>query len=190
MTKDDWIQIYESICSDMEQPVDYLPQGVLLGLAAFPFLWLCWRVFSRGRRPDWVRIGACACCIVYVYVLLNMVFFSREPGSRTGVNMQLLGTWGDTPKARGYVIENVILFLPFGVLFPCAIPLLRRIWCCVPTACLCSIALEGLQFATQRGYCQLDDVVMNTAGAATGWLLYRIMLHRVIRSHERKRNGN
>lgn len=189
MTGDDWLQIYESICDDMRQPISCLPQGLLLGLAVFLLIWLCRKMLFRGRKPDWVRIGAIAWCAVYMYVLLNIAFFSREPGSRTGVNMQLFGTWGDTPEARGYVIENIILFLPFGILFPCAVSFLRKAWCCVPIACLCSITLEGLQFVTQRGYCQLDDIVMNTAGAAAGWILYRIILHRLILFHENKSSG-
>ena len=189
MTGDDWIQIYESISKDMQQPVSCLPQGALLGAAVFLLIWLCSRIFCRSRKTDWVRTGVISCCAVYVYVLVNIAFFSREPGSRTGVNMQLFGTWGDTPQARGYVIENIILFLPFGILFPCAFSLLRKVWCCVPIACLCSIALEGAQFTAQRGYCQLDDVVMNTTGAAVGWLLYRIILHRLMLFHENRRSG-
>ncbi len=186
---DDWAQVFECISEDMQEPISYIPQGLLLGLASLPILWLCWKIFCRNRRPDWVRLGAYACCIAYVFVLLNMTFFSREPGSRTGVNLQLFGTWGDTPKSRGYVIENIILFLPFGILVPGAIPFLRRAWCCVPVACLCSIAIEGVQFVTQRGYCQLDDVLMNTAGAGAGWLLYRIVLHRRMLFHEKKRKS-
>lgn len=186
MLGDDWTQVFECICEDMHEPISYIPQGLLLGLASLPILWLCWKIFCRSRKPDWVRIGAYACCIFYAFVLLNMTFFSREPGSRTEVNLQLFGTWGDTPKARGYVIENIILFLPFGILVPCAVPFLRKVWCCMPIACLCSIAIEGVQFAAQRGYCQLDDVVMNTVGAGAGWLLYRMALHRLILFHEKK----
>lgn len=184
---DDWVQVFECICEDMQEPISYIPQGLLLGMVSLPILWLWDKFFCHNRKPDWMRIGACACCIAYIFLLLNMTFFSREPGSRTEVNMQLFGTWGDTPVARGYVIENVILFLPFGILFPCIMSFLRKAWCCMPIAGLCSIVIEGMQFATQRGYCQLDDVVMNIVGAGIGWLLYRIVLHRRILFHEKKR---
>ena len=33
-----------------------------------------------------------------------------------------------------------------------------------------SVSLEILQLITGRGYCQVDDVISNTAGAFLGWL--------------------
>lgn len=102
---------------------------------------------------------------------------SREPGSRLGMELYLFATWRDNVVARGFVIENIFMFIPFGILFPYEVPFLRKIWFCIPTACLCSICIEGVQFITGRGYCQLDDVVMNTVGAGIGWLFYGVFLH-------------
>lgn len=123
---DEVVEILKNIWNDMQEPIGYLPQGLLVGLAAVPLLFLWQRLSGWKEKGSLCRIVGSFLCIVYVAVVWNTVFFSREPGSRTGANMQLFGTWGDTPVARGYVIENVILFLPFGVLIPWVIPLLRK----------------------------------------------------------------
>ena len=35
--------------------------------------------------------------------------------------------------------------------------------------------IEGMQLVTERGYCQLDDVVMNTLGGCLGYGGMRII---------------
>lgn len=37
---------------------------------------------------------------------------------------------------------------------------------------VCSCGIELSQLITQRGYCQLDDVVTNTAGMLIGWIIW------------------
>lgn len=166
-------EILQFMYYDMRQPIGYVPLGMLIGVALLPIFWGCQKIIYRHQKADWKRILIWFCCTVYVYVLLNMVFFSREPGSRTGVNMQLFGTWGETAKRRRFVLENILLFFPYGLLFPVVLPFMKKgIWC-VLTGCLCSVGIEWIQYMTQRGHCQLDDIVMNTAGAFLGWIFYK-----------------
>ena len=168
-------EILQFIYSDMQQPIGYIPKGALIGVVLLPVFWGCQKIFCRHQKTDWKQILIWFCSTVYIYILLNMVLFSREPGSRTSVNMQLFGTWGETAKRRRFVIENIILFFPYGLLFPAAIPFLQRgIWCII-TGCLCSISIEGIQYMTQRGHCQLDDIVMNTVGTCLGWIVYKVI---------------
>lgn len=162
----------------MQEPVSYLPQGFLAG-GVFLLILCCWCGWNRMRRSQaQVRKGRMICQffgVVYLIALLNMVFFSREPGSRIGVNLELLGTWGDTVTSQGYVIENILLFIPYGILVPGSLPFLRNGVICILSAGLFSTGIELVQFVSQRGYCQLDDVVMNTAGAAFGWGCYGLI---------------
>lgn len=50
--------------------------------------------------------------VIYIVVVLMTVFFSRELGSREGIDMRILGTWGITMQDHAWVIENVLLFIP------------------------------------------------------------------------------
>ena len=38
-----------------------------------------------------------------------------------------------------------------------------------------SCIIEGAQLVTGRGYCQIDDVVMNVLGGILGYLLIRLL---------------
>ena len=88
---------------------------------------------------------------------------------------QLFETWGNQCLPDRYFVENILLFLPFGALLPAAVPFLRRWWYCVYAAFATSMMLETVQLLTERGFCQLDDVVTNTLGAAIGYLVFALV---------------
>lgn len=111
--------------------------------------------------------------IFYLIMVLQIAYFSREPGSRPGVDLILLGTWGDTAKAHSYVIENILLFIPFGILLPCIWQPMRRLRSFIPAPLICSGLLEAMQWITGRGYCQLDDIITNVLGGLLGFLLFQ-----------------
>lgn len=169
-----WKELFLIVCKDMQEPAAYIPQAMAVGL----FVVLLTGIFRRitDSQAEQGRTGLLCWffCAFYVDILLNTVFFSREAGSRIGIDLHLLGTWGETVQSQGYVVENVLLFIPFGILFPCCFRFMKNGFFCVFTGGLCSIGIELVQLVTERGYCQLDDVVMNTAGAAVGWCFYWI----------------
>lgn len=176
---DEIINVISHICSDMMEPVSYLPWGILAGVMFFAVEKVRCRYFGRytgGRQVMQKQRWVLFLCIVYSIVLLNLTFFSREPGSRIGVTIEIFGTWGDTATSHAYFIENILLFIPFGILFPHAFPLLRKFRFCILEGFLFSVFLESVQFITGRGYCQLDDVLTNTLGAGIGWGFYKIWM--------------
>lgn len=95
--------------------------------------------------------------------------FSREAGSRKTVSLILFETWGRSFHMHAMFIENIIMFIPFGVFLPTLFERFRNWRLCVLTGFLCSCSIEISQYITQRGYLQLDDVVTNTIGALLGW---------------------
>ena len=107
--------------------------------------------------------------VIYLWMLVMIVLFCREPGSRMGTDFRFMGTWGTTMQDHAWVIENIFLFLPFGFLFPVWLPKKKTAWT-IPVGFLCSVAIEYCQLRTGRGFCQLDDVIMNTLGAGIGFL--------------------
>lgn len=44
--------------------------------------------------------------------------FSRESGSRKQISLILFETWGHSVQAHAYFIENIFMFIPFGILAP------------------------------------------------------------------------
>ena len=123
-------------------------------------------------RRDFLRILVLSLFMIYAAVLFQQAFFSRPPGSRAEVNLTLLGTWGRSAQGNAYVIENIIMFIPWGILLTLLFrPFSRNGFLCVLSGFAASVALETVQYLTQRGFCQLDDVVMNTLGTLAGWCI-------------------
>ena len=91
----------------------------------------------------------------------------------SGTDFSLFETWGQTSVAHAYFIENIIMLIPFGILAPIVLKQMRKIRLCVLTGFLLSCGIEISQLITQRGYCQLDDVVTNTAGTLIGWTIWK-----------------
>ena len=154
--------IWNSILLDFKQPISYLIPAIIITV----FLATIYKIYRRGR----VRITfASLLLIIYIQVVLQTAFFSREPGSRTQMDLRLFGTWGETPIAYAYFIENIIMFIPFGVLMPMVFKRRKKLRYCVFAGFLFSCIIEISQLITQRGFCQLDDVVTNTVGTLVGW---------------------
>ena len=113
--------------------------------------------------------------LAYNMVVLYTAFLCREPGSRKDVSLVMFETWGHTFLMHAMFIENIIMFIPFGVLLPILFRPFRKGWLCVLTGFLCSCSIEVIQHITQTGFLQLDDVLTNTAGALLGWMVWYIV---------------
>lgn len=116
--------------------------------------------------------------IAYVLFLLWLTILSRQP--RTGVRVfkwELLWAYrawiagesfGKTESIQN--INNVLVFIPFGALFPG-----KRWKQLLITAVLFSTAIEAVQYALNLGWCEIDDVICNVLGAAIGFGLWKMI---------------
>ena len=69
---------------------------------------------------------------------------------------------------------NILLFVPLGFLLPRVFPRLQSLaktLLCTAAIILC---VEILQLFTLLGYCDIDDLILNTLGAAIGYSLHRL----------------
>ena len=69
-------------------------------------------------------------------------------------------------------VGNVACFMPFGFGLPALTPLRRAV---VPLCFLGSLLIEVLQWAFGTGVSQVEDVLLNTFGAALGYALFRVV---------------
>ena len=67
---------------------------------------------------------------------------------------------------------NMIMFVPLGSLLPGSFAGLRRFGMCMAVCTGLLIAVELIQLFTLLGVCDVDDLMLNLAGAALGYLLY------------------
>ena len=164
--------MFELIIKDIMEVAGYLPIGILCGCIAV-VVYLVYTVSPAGKKVSAggrvKKLIVWFLLVVYLAVMAVTVFLSREPGSRQGIDMTLFHTWGVTPQEHAFVIENILLFVPFGVLFPLAVAGSKNgDGRAVDRLSKCTV-LCGF-----RGYCQLDDVVMNTLGSLAGYIIFLI----------------
>jgi len=89
------------------------------------------------------------------------------------------------------IFGNVILFLPLGM-FLCAVPKKTNLLICIVISAFTSLLIETLQFCFNLGCFDVDDLILNTAGGALGYILYAIFrcIARWIRLGSRSAVGN
>lgn len=118
------------------------------------------------KRPGWILFFA------YVLFLLWLTIFSRAPRQTERVfKWQLLWAYRAWIAGESYGkseslqnIYNILVFMPFGILFP-----LKRWKPLIITALVLSSFIEAVQYSFNIGWCETDDVICNVLGAAIGF---------------------
>ena len=128
--------------------------------------------------------------MIYICVLCYVLFFAENMGRKTG---ERLYSYNLVPfneiKRYLYNVEtiglnmvlinllgNILLFLPFGFLLPSFWPEdeKKHPIAMFIIAMLFSAVVECLQFMTGVGSADVDDIILNTAGAMLGYFIYRL----------------
>ena len=75
-------------------------------------------------------------------------------------------TVGSTAQSHAYVVENIIMFIPFGFLLPQLWAHMRNLGLCLLSAFITSMVIEVTQVVTKMGYGQTDDCLLYTSNPA------------------------
>ena len=74
---------------------------------------------------------------------------------------------------------NIAMFVPLGFFLRSWLPKCRSFWRCMTAVAVIMTTVELCQLFTLRGFCEVDDVMLNLLGAAIGWLIAKP----IVRSH-------
>ena len=155
----------------------YLPTGCTYAAGITGFLLvLCavWK-FCLHKKVSWLflwRLLVGFLFIIYIYCVLQLTIFSREPGNYGAVDWRFLVRWNENDAQKAFLLANIIMFIPFGVLLPMFGKTVSHILIALPIAMACSVSIEAVQLKYQLGFCQLDDVVANSVGFLIGFLIF------------------
>lgn len=69
---------------------------------------------------------------------------------------------------------NIVMFLPLGFLLPELWRKYRRFWRCMGAVALIMTCVELVQLFTLRGFCEVDDVMLNVLGGAIGFGIWKL----------------
>ena len=133
------------------------------------------------------RIVSAVLFVIYLVALVYLLFFSENYGRTDGyttyqynlvpfreIRRYLL--YVTAPRLRLINIGgNILAFVPFGFFVPALFPGLRKWWLTTLVTALFSFAVEVIQLFARIGICDVDDVILNTAGGFLGFLLFALI---------------
>lgn len=167
--------MFHYIYRDLTNALKYLPFGIGAGVLCF-FVLTIWNGERKKKQKESIPVVPRTVFFTYLAVVMAITFFSRESGSRQGLDLEFLSTWGINDRNNAFVVENVLLFVPYGILCPMAFRHVRKFWSCLLAGMLTSLFVELLQLFSRRGYFQIDDILTNILGTVAGYLLYFIFV--------------
>ncbi|MEV0634865.1 VanZ family protein [Streptomyces sp. NPDC050619] len=154
------------------------------------------RPARRERRflPFLVRLLAMVCAFAFMLafaVVLARLTLRPSPASESLAHTNLhpgrtLRAYLDQPALRDAVRQiggNLLLGVPFGILVPVVAPRTRGILRVLLLTAIVMLMVEFAQGALVTGRAfDVDDVILNTAGALVGYLLLGRRLSRAVHS--------
>lgn len=160
---------------DMVSMIKYIPYGMLTGIPLVAVL--LFMMAKVGKCKD--RKPAALLPVVlfgfYFALMIVITFLSRESGSRDGMDLKLFATWGINARNNAYVVENVLLFIPYGFFGSMAFEKFRHFGTGLALGIATSLGIECMQLITKRGYFQTDDIWTNVLGTVIGLGAFRLL---------------
>ncbi|MBO5373274.1 MAG: VanZ family protein [Lachnospiraceae bacterium] len=112
---------------------------------------------------------------MYIYLVIAITMLSRMEEYVSHVNLRLFSTFSDTFSDRIYMYENILLFLPLGILLFVLAKPFRKWWIVLGTGIICSLAIEFGQLFMHLGRFEVDDILTNTIGAVSGFFICKLL---------------
>lgn len=141
---------------------DYMKRKLLwTGFTAYTALML-WLLFIRHRgipvEDYWAQLPGRVNLVPFSSMgsMLRVLWHNRYPAVLWTVVYNIGG--------------NIIMFVPLGFFLRTLFPPLRGFWRCMGAVAAVMTAVELGQLFSLRGFCEVDDLLLNLTGAAIGWL--------------------
>ena len=157
----------------------------------FTAVWMLVRIciWIRQKRIDWKREAVLALMYFNLAVIIRFVFFPREladghiqplvfeaasafPLRLNLVPLVHLLEYDSTRDIIWNVAGNSIMFIPSGILLPIVYRQLDRFWKAASAGAFISLCIEILQLPFPSRASDIDDLILNTLGAAAGYGIY------------------
>lgn len=123
--------------------------------------------------------------VIYVCAVVGVVFFIREEGIVSKVELNLFSEYKEAISTFnmnnwGYLILNIALFVPLGIILPLLFDKFKSIWKTSIVALIVTLIIETAQLITQRGIFSADDIFNNILGAliGCGFILFVITIRK------------
>ncbi|MFV0341427.1 MAG: VanZ family protein [Anaerocolumna sp.] len=168
----------EQMIMDIISAMKYVPIAILVGISISMISSNLLIYIKRRSATDQViydkngvtRFLFMSVFYAYCFMIICLTLLTREPGSRFEVRLQIfrifIGQIGD----RIYAIENVLMFVPYGIMLPFISSKFDSVKVIIFIGFISSLTIEVTQYMTKRGFTELDDILNNVIGMMIGYL--------------------
>ena len=162
---------------DFESILYALVQTGLFGLAAAAVLYALWAVLSRRRFP--CRPGTHVLRYAFLAYLICLCLLTLRPDPHAAAEHNLLPFFSlvyavrsGSATARLLILLNILLFVPMGVLVPCVLKKIDRLWKAALLCAAAALLIEFIQLLLPGRTFDIDDILFNALGGALGYALF------------------
>ncbi|ADU32449.1 VanZ family protein [Evansella cellulosilytica] len=148
---------------------------IVLGIIIFIGYFIVYRKLFKGKKGIPInKLFFGGLFIGYIIMVIGVTFLNRGPSFQGGMNLSLFSTYKEawhnfSIRHWQFVILNIIMFVPFGILFPLLHSRFQRAIWAIGAALLFTISIESIQLVTAYGNFVLDDLFNNLLGAIIGY---------------------
>ena len=168
--------------------------SLLSGELIFTALWLLFRgiLWLRQKKIVWKREAVFLLMFVNLAVLIRFVFYpfftvnghvrplminlnSIQPIRINLIPFVNILDYDNKREAAINIIGNISMFIPTGIILPILYPHLDRFWKVLLAGAGLSFVIEMMQLLFPGSVSDIDDLILNTAGVAIGYGIYRLV---------------
>lgn len=152
-----------------------IPKEVYIAQLVIFFVWVI-VIFFFARRKLLSNI-AMILLIEYVLLLYLITVVFRVPKAVSGYKLtpfwsfDLINEGGDLVYLP--ILLNIIVFVPIGFLYGLTIK--KPAIIVILVGIIISVSIEILQFLLNKGFAEVDDIILNTLGCYIGFLFYKVV---------------
>lgn len=164
---------------------NYLLQGILFATVFSGITLLGYMTYLRSQkqslkamltRKHLYKASLWYVMLIYFYMIIAITLLSRSEARIAKVNLKLFSTFGKQFWCQIFIYENILMFVPYGILVYLLFQRFRKVYWMWGIGFGSSLLIEITQYATKRGYFQVDDIFNNVLGMVIGyglgWLIH------------------
>lgn len=153
--------------------------------------WILLEVVIR-KQNSFVLIALQSSFYVYIFMVLTLTGYfilfrevsandwwqamMRRMERKDHVNLELFKIFEIYSLSNTQIVGNFLMLMPLGFYVPLLYRKLSRFFIVLLVCFLVSVTIELLQLITSYRSADVDDVLLNTAGAFAGFMLYKLIV--------------
>lgn len=164
----------------------------LIGLTISAVLYAVFAVLTRKRFTAPIRTHVLRYIFLTYLLCVLMLTLAPQSDGRLDAKANLIPFFSviyalksGFPTAQYLIILNIFMFVPMGIFLPCVFKITDKLYRTVLISFVTTLTIEILQVLLPGRAFDIDDILLNTLGAAVGYAL-RAMYIWIFKKSEQK----